>query len=91
VQEADYGHRWLLRARRERPRCGTANRFDEIASSHCLSDHAKISPHLGSIKTGKGGERNGGKCGNVRCNSPKPLMSQLGRCCRKRLENFAEQ
>ena len=36
VDEADHGHRWLLRPRRKRPRCRrAAEQSDELAPFHC--------------------------------------------------------
>src|SRR6516225_5867186 len=34
VEEADHRHRWLLRARRERPRRRAAEKRDELAAPH---------------------------------------------------------
>jgi len=40
VEEPDYRHRRLLRARRERPRCRTAKKGDESAALHSMTSSA---------------------------------------------------
>jgi hypothetical protein len=39
AQEPDHRHRWLLRARRERPRGATAEQRDELASLQPIKLH----------------------------------------------------
>src|SRR5262249_36688753 len=43
VDEADHRHRWLLRARRERPCCRAAENRDEIAALHSITSSARAS------------------------------------------------
>src|SRR5262249_114854 len=41
VEESDHRHRRLLRARRERPRGGTAEKRDEVAPVHSITSSAR--------------------------------------------------
>jgi hypothetical protein len=51
ADKADHGHRWLLRARRPRPRGRAAEQCDELAAaSHSITSSASASS-VGGIST----------------------------------------
>src|SRR5262249_34602844 len=51
VQKPDYGHRWLLRSRRERPRCcRAAEQRDELAPPHSITSSARASSVGGTVR-----------------------------------------
>src|SRR5262245_23905895 len=43
VEKPDHRHRWLLRARRERPRRRAAERCDDLAAPHSITSSARAS------------------------------------------------
>src|SRR5262245_34323891 len=77
MEETDNRHRWLLRARRERPRCRAADERDEVAppdysitSSAATSTTSLSSRLLGELAHGgtagnSGIEQNVSTCGNI--------------------------
>src|SRR5215831_18110511 len=51
VQESDHRHRWLLRARRERPRCRPAEqRYEHAAVAHSITSSAATSSLSGTVR-----------------------------------------
>jgi hypothetical protein len=58
-----------------------AEQRHEIASLHCLPQahiHVMCGFQFWPSNQERASSKMGGKCGNVRCKNPKPLMSQMG-------------
>src|SRR5262249_23287055 len=50
VKETDHRHRRLLRARRKRPRCHTADKRDELAALHSITSSARAMSVGGTVR-----------------------------------------
>jgi hypothetical protein len=53
IEESDHRHRWLLRARRERPRGRDAEQRDELAAFHCPMPPVLLTERIAHLSYGK--------------------------------------